>query len=81
MSGNQNQYIAESNRVERVVGLFDTEKSKHQAGSVYNPNGISPTLTTMDNGGHKQPYILVREGTKKGYTEAKRRRFNKLFIS
>lgn len=71
MSGNQNQYIAESNNVERVAGLFDTEKSKHQAGSVYNPNGISPTLTTMNNGGHKQPYILVREGTKKGYTEAK----------
>lgn len=71
MSGNQNQYIAESNNVERVAGLFDTEKSKHQAGSVYNPNGILPTLTTMDNGGHKQPYILVREGTKKGYTEAR----------
>ena len=71
MSGNQNQYIAESNNVERVAGLFDTEKSKHQAGSVYNPNGISPTLTTMDNGGHKQPYILVREGTKRGYTEAR----------
>lgn len=24
----------------------------------------------MDKGGHKQPYILVRETTKKGYTEA-----------
>ncbi len=71
MSGSQNQYIAESNNVERVAGLFDAEKSKHQAGSVYNPNGISPTLTTMDNGGHKQPYILVKEGTKKGYTEAR----------
>lgn len=70
MSGNQNQYIAESNNVERVTGLFDTEKSKHQAGSIYNPNGLSPTLTSMDNGGHKKPYILVREATKKGYTEA-----------
>lgn len=70
MSGRNNQYIAESNNVERITGLFDTEKSKHQAGSVYNPNGLSPTLTTMDNGGHKQPYILVREATKKGYTEA-----------
>ena len=65
-----NQYIAESNNVKRVAGLFDTDKSKHQAGSVYNPNGLSPTLTSMDNGGHKQPYILVREATKKGYTEA-----------
>lgn len=70
MSGRNNQYIAESNNVERITGLFDTDKSKHQAGSVYNPNGLSPTLTTMDNGGHKQPYILVREATKKGYTEA-----------
>ena len=70
MSGNQNQYIAESNNVRRVAGLFDTDKSKHQAGSVYNPNGLSPTLISMNNGGHKQPYILVKEGTKKGYAEA-----------
>lgn len=71
MSGNQNQYIAESNKVKKVAGLYDTEKVKHQAGSIYNPNGLSPTLTTMDKGGHKQPYILVREATKKGYTEAR----------
>lgn len=70
MSGNQNQYIAESNKIERVAGLFDTDKIKHQAGSIYNPNGISPTLTSMNKGGNKQPYILVREATKKGYTEA-----------
>ena len=50
--------------------MYDTNSKKHQAGSVYNPNGLSPTLTSMDNGGHKQPYILVREATKKGYTEA-----------
>jgi len=68
MSGNQNQYIA--NKVERIAGMYDTEKAKHQAGSIYNPSGLSPTLTTMNNGGEKQPYILVREGTKRGYTEA-----------
>lgn len=71
MSGNQNQYIAESNAVERIAGLYDTEKEKHQAGSIYNPSGVSPTLTTMDKGGHKQPYILVREGTKTGYAKAR----------
>lgn len=71
MSGNQNQYVAESNKVEKIAGMYDTENKKHQAGSIYNTNGISPTLTTMNNGGHKQPYILVREGTKKGYTEAR----------
>lgn len=27
MSGNNNQYIAESNEVQRVTGLFDTDKS------------------------------------------------------
>ena len=70
MSGNQTQYIAESNKVERITGMYDNDKKKHQAGSIYNPEGISPTLTTMDNGGHKQPYVLVREGTKKGYSKA-----------
>ncbi len=43
--------------------------------------GISPTLTTMDKGGHKQPYILVREATKKGLYRSNGRRFNKCFIS
>lgn len=70
MSGNQNQYIAEPKKVQKIAGMYDTETKKRQAGSIYNPNGLSPTLTTMNNGGHKQPYILVREATKKGYTEA-----------
>ena len=38
MSGNQNQYIAESNKVEKVAGLYDTENKKHQAGRIYNSN-------------------------------------------
>ncbi len=70
MSGNNNQYIAESNKVEKIAGMYDTETKKRQAGSIYNPNGISPTLTSMDKGGNKQPFILVRDATKKGYTEA-----------
>lgn len=65
MSGNQNKYISESNKVQKITGIYDTEKIKNQAGSIYNPNGISPTLTTMDKGGNKQPYVLVREATKK----------------
>ena len=36
---------------------------------VYSPNGLSPTLNTMQ-GGHRQPKIMVKEATKKGYTEA-----------
>ncbi|MCI8310113.1 DNA (cytosine-5-)-methyltransferase [uncultured Clostridium sp.] len=70
MSGSNNQYIAENNKPNKIAGMYDTETKKRQAGSIYNTEGISPTLTTMSNGGHKQPYILVKEGTKKGYAEA-----------
>lgn len=69
LGGRDEQCISEK-RVQKIAGLYDTEKSKHQAGSVYNSNGVSPTLTTMDKGGNKQPYVLVREATKKGYTKA-----------
>lgn len=71
MDGRNNQYIAENTNVERIVGMYDTEEKKHQAGSVYNINGISPTLTNMGDGGNKQPFILVKEGTKKGYSKAR----------
>ncbi len=37
--------------------------------SVVSTDGISPTLTTMGGGG-QEPKILVREATKKGYTQA-----------
>lgn len=42
----------------RIAGIFDTEKSKHQAGSIYNKNGLAPTLDTMQ-GGWRQPMIEV----------------------
>lgn len=70
MDGRNNQYISESTNVERIGGLYDNEKRTHQAGSVYNSEGLSPTLTTMSNGGNKQPFVLVREGTKQGYSKA-----------
>lgn len=41
----------------RVGGIFDTEKSRHQAGSVYDKEGISPTLDVMQ-GGWRQPSII-----------------------
>ncbi len=43
--------------------------SHEQNGRVYDVNGISPTLNTMQGGG-RQPKIRVREATKKGYAEA-----------
>ena len=42
--------------VARKYGVFDTDKSTHQAGSVYDSNGLSPTLDTMQ-GGYRQPCI------------------------
>ena len=70
MDGRNNQYISETAKVERIGGLYDDDKNTHQAGSVYNANGLSPTLITMSNGGNKQPFVLVREGTKQGYARA-----------
>lgn len=55
--------------VVRKYGIFDTEKSTHQAGSVYDDNGLSPTLDTMQ-GGYRQPCIEIKNATKKGYLEA-----------
>lgn len=70
MDGRNNQYIAENTKVERIGGIYDKENEKRQAGSIYDENGLSPTLTTMKGGGNKQPFILISEGTKKGYVEA-----------
>lgn len=41
----------------RLGGVFDTEKSKHQAGSVWDKECLSPTLDTMQ-GGWRQPCII-----------------------
>ncbi len=70
MDGRNNQYIVD-NKVTKIFGIYDNEKKKHQAGSIYNSNGLSPTLNTMSSGGNQQPYILINEATKKGYTKAK----------
>ena len=55
--------------VTRKYGIFDTDKSTHQAGSVYDENGLAPTLDTMQ-GGWRQPCIEIKNNTKKGYLEA-----------
>lgn len=44
----------------RLCGLFDTETSKHQAGSIWDKEYISPTIDTMQ-GGYRQPMIIVQE--------------------
>ena len=42
----------------RLFGLFDKENSKHQAGSVWDKEGLAPTLDTMQ-GGYRQPLTLL----------------------
>ena len=51
----------------RIGGLFDDEKSKHQAGSVWDVEGLAPTLDTMQ-GGYRQPCVLT-EGENKTVVE------------
>ena len=41
----------------RLGGLWDNETGKHQAGSVWDTNGMSPTLDTAQGGG-RMPHIL-----------------------
>ena len=48
------------NEVVRKYGVFDKENEKHQAGSVYDENGLSPTLDTMQ-GGWRQPCIEIKD--------------------
>lgn len=52
-----------------IVVAGNLPGSHEQNGRVYDINGISPTLNTMQGGG-RQPKIRVREATKKGYAEA-----------
>ncbi len=52
--------------VNRKYGIFDTEKQTHQAGSVYDENGLAPTLDTMQ-GGWRQPCIEEKSFVQKKY--------------
>lgn len=45
----------------RVGGLYDKDGSKHQAGSIYDPNGVCATLSTMQ-GGNQEPIIVASRG-------------------
>lgn len=42
----------------RIGGLYDTETSRHQAGSVWDTEHVSPTIDTMQ-GGNRQPCVVV----------------------
>ncbi|MFH0334544.1 DNA (cytosine-5-)-methyltransferase [Clostridium perfringens] len=48
------QIIDNTNKVERLGGIFDKNGKIHQAGSIYNRDCLSPTITTCE-GGYRQP--------------------------
>ena len=51
------------------IGKSDNFGGNPQVTRVYDINGISPTLNTMQGGG-REPKVLVREATKQGYAVA-----------
>lgn len=53
--------VVVKNEVERIGGLFDTEGQKHQAGSIYNTEGLAPNIDTMQ-GGYRQPLVQLVGG-------------------
>ena len=64
----EKRVVVESKQ-KRLGGLYDTDKNKRQAGAVWDKEGLSPTIDTMQ-GGHREPLVVVKEGTKKGYKVA-----------
>mgnify|MGYP003303455903 CR=1 FL=1 len=42
----------------RLGGLFDDEKGKHQAGSVWSSDDLAPTLDTCQ-GGYREPCVVI----------------------
>lgn len=63
------QVLVNPDTIKQVGNLRETESfgGNPQTGRVYDEEGISPTLNTMQGGGGREPKVLVREATKKGY--------------
>jgi len=59
--------ILEDNQI-KVVGQLDI-KGHESIKRVYSQEGLSPTLTNMQ-GGNRQPKVLIKNATKKGFDEA-----------
>lgn len=54
---NLKQYLEKRRRqVVRVGGLYDKPNNRHQAGSVFDPQGVCATLSTMQ-GGNQEPIV------------------------
>lgn len=69
--GGENKEFNTNGEINQVgnIGKSDNFGGNPQVTRVYDINGISPTLNTMQGGG-REPKILVREATKQGYAVA-----------
>lgn len=43
------------------LGFMDNGTGEHQSNQVFDENGLSPAITTVDGGGTQQIKILVRD--------------------
>lgn len=50
-------FVQDQPSVQRLGGLFDKVDERRQAGSIYDPVGISPTVDTAQ-GGYREPMVL-----------------------
>lgn len=48
------------NKVIRVGGIWDKPSQKHQVGSIYSADGLSPVISA-NSGGYHIPLIIVKE--------------------
>lgn len=55
----------ETEKTMRIWGIYDTEKVKRQAGSIYDSQGLAPSLDTC-GGGYRMPIIVERIGERRG---------------
>lgn len=60
MGGGHREPHVIDDKPERLFGIFDKDKTSHQAGSVWDKDKISPTLDTMQ-GGWRQPCVLEND--------------------
>jgi len=56
--------MKKNEKVIRIGGIFDTLQQTHQAGSIYDTDGLAPCLDTA-TGGYRQPLIIIYENNKK----------------
>lgn len=56
-------------KIQRIGNIYGNQFGTGYAGNVWDKEGLSPSLMTAQGGG-RQPMIMVKEATKKGYAAA-----------